>query len=471
MALRLRIPALRVSVARLTINGVPAKWTNVQDAIGHPAVEITAAPAASHRIVIEWKGELPSVLRMPRIVANGRPFTADAGDATITTIENPQNFLKEINVNGGKLKAMASGTAGHRTAFAKLTQGDLAWWGTLETELRPPFEIIPSASQDNQHLALRIRNNTDADQSGTCRIHIQGNMLEPVVPLKAGAESAEIKVPADELSPGSHRVIVELAGGTRIEGLVTNWKLDPSRAPAKWETLDLTSRFNDSVTAIFRNEYRTPRSPYCSLAIPKHGIGGWCVFDPKVVIDDSGLRNAAANNNGILNTSIGVPFQTPGPGKDHNIIFVSQWDNHPHEAEFPLTGKASRICLLMAGSTNPMQSRIDNGRIIVTYRDGKCETLALHNPTTWWPIDQDYFIDGFAFARPEPAPPRLDLKTGTLRLMDASQFKSRSQNIPGGTATILDLPLNPDKELRSITLHSIANDAIIGLMAASLARP
>ena len=49
----------------------------------------------------------------------------------------------------------------------------------------------------------------------------------------------------------------------------------------------------------------------------------------------------------------------------------------------------------MAGSTNPMQSRFDNGEVIVRYADGTSARLALHNPTNWWPIDQDYFIDDY----------------------------------------------------------------------------
>ena len=59
----------------------------------------------------------------------------------------------------------------------------------------------------------------------------------------------------------------------------------------------------------------------------------------------------------------------------------------------------THVYLLMAGSTNQMQSRLDNGEVIVTYRDGTTARLALHNPTNWWPIDQDYFIDDYAVPR------------------------------------------------------------------------
>ena len=60
--------------------------------------------------------------------------------------------------------------------------------------------------------------------------------------------------------------------------------------------------------------------------------------------------------------------------------------------------------------------RIDNGEVIVTYVDGSTERLALENPTTWWPIEQDYFVDDYQFRLNAPLPTRVDLKTGARGL-------------------------------------------------------
>ncbi len=124
----------------------------------------------------------------------------------------------------------------------------------------------------------------------------------------------------------------------------------------------------------------------------------------------------------------------------------------------------------MAGSTNPMQSHIDNGEVIVTYRDGTTARLALENPTTWWPIEQDYFIDDFQFRRPGPLPPRVDLKTGSVRLLEEKTFKGHGGKIPGGAATVLGIKLDPQRELQSLTVRALANEIVIGLMAATLDR-
>jgi hypothetical protein len=166
-----------------------------------------------------------------------------------------------------------------------------------------------------------------------------------------------------------------------------------------------------------------------------------------------------------------VPLRTPPDAQVRNIAFVSHWDNYPREITLPLSGKATRIYFLMAGSANAMQSRFDNGELVVSYADGTRSRLALHNPTTWWPIDQDYFIDDFAFRRPEPLPPRVDLKTGRVRILDSAGFKGRGGAIPGGAALVLDLPLDPAKELKALELRALANEVVIGLMSVTIARP
>ena len=118
-----------------------------------------------------------------------------------------------------------------------------------------------------------------------------------------------------------------------------------------------------------------------------------------------------------------------------------------------------------------MQSRLDNGEVVVTYTDGTEARLALNNPDNWWPIDQDYFLDDYQFRRPGPIPPRVDLKTGRVRLLDPLAFKGQGRSVPGGAATVLDLPLDPAKTLQSLTVRALANQVVVGLMAVTLKRP
>lgn len=294
--------------------------------------------------------------------------------------------------------------------------------------------------------------------------------------------------------PGSSRITITAPAADVYEVLVT-WKGDkprdpvlppapevvsPTPAPAtNWnapvgpdiDCIDLAPTFNDKITSIFATDYLSPRSPFCSLAIPKQGYGSWCHPADTFEIDDSGLRKVAARNQGRLSLPNGIPLQTPSAAGVDNVAFVSRWDNHPDDLTLPLSGSASHAYLLMAGSTNSMQSRIDNGEVIFTYTDGSTSRLALHNPTTWWPIDQDYVIDDFAFRYDGAIPPRIDLKTGKVRMPAREDLRNGSnQMIPGGAATVLDLPLDPTKPLESLTVRALSNEVVIGLMSVTLAR-
>jgi hypothetical protein len=179
-----------------------------------------------------------------------------------------------------------------------------------------------------------------------------------------------------------------------IPSTAPDWRT-PRPATARLETVDLAPYFNDRVTNVFRHEYRSPRSPFVSLAIPKQGIGGWAGgVDATAEIDDTGLRAVAGRLGGQLVLPNGVPFATPGPGAGRNVVFTSQWDNFPREAIVPLGGQARHVYLLMAGSTNWMQSRLDNGEVIVAYADGTTERLALHNPWRTLDVPHDWSIEG-----------------------------------------------------------------------------
>ena len=237
------------------------------------------------------------------------------------------------------------------------------------------------------------------------------------------------------------------------------------------ETIDLTASFNDRVTEIFRaGKYLSPRSPFVSLAMPSQGVGYWAGHvNATADIDDTGLR-AAAGSRGVFILGNGLRFATAGPGSEKNIAFASWWDNYPREVTTSLAGKARRVHLLMAGSTNAMQSRLDNGEVVVTYKDGSTSRLALRNPETWWPIEQDYFIDDYQFRVASRWPMRVDLKTGEARTLDPTGFKGQGKMVPGGAATVLELSLDPGKDLSSLTVRALANDVVIGLMAATLDR-
>ncbi len=236
--------------------------------------------------------------------------------------------------------------------------------------------------------------------------------------------------------------------------------------PQKTFPLTITQYFNAEVDDIFKNEYRSPRPQTTTLQIPTQGIGEWCHPQLTAEINDSVFRTLI--NDGIFEVA-GIPFRTPAVGK--NIIYTSLWDNYPDSVVIPLKGRAEYAYLLMAGSTNHMQSRIDNGLVVATYTDGTTDSLMLRNPDNWCPIEQDYYIDGKAFQTLEPRPYRVCLSNGVVSrdLGKALNIEGvYGREIPGGAAQMLCMPLNSRKNLATLTLRTLSNDVVIGLMAVTL---
>ena len=256
-----------------------------------------------------------------------------------------------------------------------------------------------------------------------------------------------------------------------IQGL-PHPKHEVSNDKKVFERINLTSYFNDQVSNIFKNRYLLPRPKGPTLQLPTQGIGNWAYPLVMPNISDSGLRQKAGEKDEFV-TQRGIPFSTPSQYGAKNILFTSQWDNYPDSAIVYLSGKGSHAYLLMAGSTNPMQSRMVNGEVVIQYKDGSEEKLELKNPENWWPIEQDYYEDGFAFSTDAPKPVRVYFKTGE----DTRTFKNytslrgfSNRAVDGGAGTVLDMPLNPAKELKSLTLKAVANDVVIGLMSLTLVR-
>ena len=205
--------------------------------------------------------------------------------------------------------------------------------------------------------------------------------------------------------------------GTKAQHQVIEYDLNYQPQP-------LTPYFNSNVTDIFKNQYLSPRPHTTTLQLPVQGIGEWCHPQKMVQINDSVFRS-----------------------------------------------KIVKGVFEMAGTTNHMQSQMDNGLVVVTYTDGTTDSLALRNPDNWCPIDQDYYLDSHAFRAPQPRPYRVCFGTGDVSRHLGSVVKlggEYGREIPGGAGQMLSMPLHPDKQLQSLTLRTLSPDVVIGLMAVTL---
>jgi hypothetical protein len=415
MNLQLKVRA-RAAVVSVTVNGRPASWTNDEAAIGVPCLTIIAAPAASYRIEIVWSAmPLAQPTGLSPTYAEGGMLTLNTRAAKILSVYDPQRVLTGHSFNGNVLRGVVGKSPGNKTLFLQLREGRFNWWYPLELKIISP-----------------------------------------------------------------------------VKETFTDWTVAKSPGE-RYDTIGLSPFFNDAVTHIFKNQYLSPRPVSPTLQLPTQGIGNWCYPLITAKIDDAGLRKVAGEKKEIFLPN-GVPLATPGavtPGtmpvaatattmrgatsaeEGRNIVFTSRWDNYPDSVVIPLSGRAKHAYFLMAGSTNPMQSRITNGVIDIRYKDGTTDELELNNPSTWWPIEQDYYVDGYAFTTGAPRPFRVYLKTGSIsnRRGVWTPIKGFTDTgIDGGAATVLDLSLHPGKELDRLVLRTVAREVVIGLMSLTLLR-
>ena len=465
--LKLRVAVRSEQVVKVTVNGKPAMWRSMDDRVGDPHVEVTAPAAAKWDVVVSCDGDaLRTLPVVPGIAAIGQPIEIGTAARELLDVKDPQGLLKDTQIVGRKARAtVVEVPVGARTVFLHVRQGDLTWWQPVPIDVRPIYEVQEAAFDAvKPKVSFRIANNSRSDLDAKATVELNGVTKTVRIQSESLATSGRITIDAPIVMAGVNRLIVTLPGQSPIVADVSNW-LRPADV-ATWDAVDLTPYFNDRVTQVFKNRYVSPRSPYCSLAMPVQGFGGWATNKVIPPIDDAGLRAAG----GAIHLPGGLPLSTPAAADAKNIIFTSQWDNYPREATVPLAGKASQAYLMMAGTTNAMQSRMDNGEVVVTYDDGGTERLSLRNPDSLWPIEQDYFVDDYGFHLDGPIPPRIDLKTGRVRMPGDKPPLTVKQGF-GGAATVLSLPLDPKRALTSITVRVLANEVVIGLMSVTLQRP
>ncbi|GGF26550.1 hypothetical protein GCM10011383_42580 [Hymenobacter cavernae] len=469
LKLQLQVKARTTSIKSVTVNGSKAAWKNVDSAVGQPIIEIDSAPAAQYVVTIEWQGDAPDVPNLGSKYAVGDALSMRLSHASITKVFDPQQVLQAATTQANELKARVTGEVGSRTAFAQLHQGDLTWWAPLPVEVRQRVAIVEEPESNG--LQFRVQNHMNAPVQARVTVGAGKKAFVDNISVPAHATSAVVAVPTAQLMPGSNPVAVEWGNKQRVTKNLLSWTV-PAVANTRYETVDLAPFYNDKVTSIFQNKYLSPRPKGPTLQLPTQGIGNWCYPTTQAIINDAGLRKLAGAQNQIQ-LPWGAPLRTPGAADTKNVLFVSQWNNYQPEHTVPLKGKASHAYMLMAGSTNPMQTRLTNGEVIVTYADGSQENLALRNPENWWPIEQDYAQDGFAFTTDAPKPWRVHLQTGLIT-RDFSQYTAikgySTRAIEGGAATVLDLPLDSKKKLKSLTIRALANDVVIGLMSMTLVR-
>jgi len=221
-------------------------------------------------------------------------------------------------------------------------------------------------------------------------------------------------------------------------------------AGAHWQFVDMAGQFNGDVRGIFKQKYLSPRPMTCSMRLGDDGWSAWTFHWWGIQVSEVKLDN------------IGSPLLTPQGAQfakisaEKNIAFTSLWDNWPKSVTVPVNAGGDTVWLLVCGSTTPMQGKIANAVLRFHYADGKEETLELTPPENFWSLcgfgrmDYNYQRDGFSL--PKTPPPQAQLGENCR-------------------AMVYGWKLRPGAKLTSVTLETLSQDVVIGLMGVSVMNP
>lgn len=466
MNVKLQLKAYRSGIKSISVNGKKSSWALVDNSVGIPQIMIDCGNEAENSITIEWEGKAISRYE-EYALSTSDELKLNATEGDFLEILDPQKILYNIKLSSNKIQASFRNSTGSKTVFVKTKAGELIWYKPYHITLNPGVYLSYNKNQSADEISFDIVSSTN----------IPGAELMVNPGFQNGIKNTNLvhgknafSFGQESLIPGSNQIIVKSNNTILLDTTVINWNIKPSKIKGT-KAVDLSGFYNDQITRVFENKYLSPRPAVTTLQLPTQGIGNWCYPLIKPVLEDDGLKNKLAENKGQINFDEKLSFRIPFQPHDKNVVFTSQWDNFPTKINIPLTGSASHVYLLMGGTTNPMQSRIVNGTVSIEYTDGTKRVMELKNPENWWPIEQDYYIDNYAFAIESPRPPRLYLKSGKFKLNNNSFSTIQgfsSYGVQGGAVTLLDMPLDSNKKLKNISIETKANDVVIGLMGITL---
>lgn len=338
----------------------------------------------------------------------------------------------------------------------------------------PRLLLGPLPAQETFDIALHWHG--DTPRKAPAAIHLAAG--QPIV-WPAGIDSSHLDDPLGCLTrrvPGKYTIFAQQQyGACRYRLPIELAFAEPKNAPTvaaatRYEPIALETCFNGHAREIFTRDYSRPRSGLTSLNLPNGLLGGWANFDVHAEIDDAGLRNAG----GMLRLDKDVRFRTP-QGEAKNCCYLSQWAIDSPRLKLPLDGTARSLHLLLACTTFPQATWSRHATVTVHYTDGHSEATGLRSPRNWWPVEQDYMLDDYLFRLgDDPArslPMRVDLRTGKPRTLTVENLRGKPQRgVPGGSAFVLDIPLDPERTLASLDLHCELYGVVLGLLGATLGR-
>ena len=353
-------------------------------------------------------------------VKQGERLNAKLPGLWITDWNDPQGILGEARLEKGSLQGVVSGGPGHGLVLVLAGDPPCRTWIPIKLRVEPGARTAESASRDGQS-EREVKQSLERADSAA----------------RAPAASAKVWSPP----PAGNRDL------------------------ARWTLVDLSNTFNDSVTNVLQRVTQEAKPP----ALPASQVGFRYWKDHLLThhgtrnqpISDDAWRKKVGDD-GIAWTTDGIPFKTAKDGA--NIGVVTLAGGFPTQLEFAVNARGKKLYLMISGMTFPVQSHVVNLRVTLHHANGKIEAVDLVNPfgigdcwSTWCGRYHDTAANGFENIGGRSGP------AGSAVAGDLTKPIALDTE-----AHLIALDLNPEVELRRVSLEAIANDCIFGIMGATV---
>jgi len=373
--------------------------------------------------------------------------------------------IKEVEVNGEKVNWETLPGAGQSIIKINIPEMKKAEVSIITGKILPFYAPVIIEGNIGEEIRLRADNAQILEFEDPQEVLINEKMgngsLTASLSSNKGFHTVVTRVMAGELPQlRVFRIKVNDPDGDARQEKRFVEKIPPD---ASWENVDIKPLLNADVRTIYKQQYLSPRPNTVSCRLGTDGYSPWTFWhwkSPLPVIKTDKVEGMLDENNRLI-TPQGVPFIWNSGAK--NIAFTSMWDNYPEKIEFPLNKKGDAIYFLVCGSTNVMQCQIANAVLGLNYADGVTDSLELVPPVNYWNLS----IISSTASSPEQDN-RADYTSEADRFCLPEKLPERVQLGENCRAMLLNLKLRKDVEVKSVTLETLSQEVVVGLMGITI---
>ncbi len=438
-------------ISSVKVDGIACDYT-VKVGIDFCYVQVNLPDRTSATVEVVYESAPLVLSEYPEVVGNKSSFKVSV-NGIIKEIYDPQKVLadtSEMTLGGNEIVLKMDSAIGRKTIFLLVTLNDSEVWVPINVTVCENIRV-ENAQLVNDVLVLDLVNSDSIAHCVSGQVQFAGGYADIYVEIQAyTTEQISFALNAEQvtnLTQGSNLVRIYTDDGEVFETTFDVLTVSTDHGVMDGlKYVDLTQVANQNLADLHNTTYSPrPTTEMISWSVLPNGRSYW----------------EAHQNNGVSpvpELSLLEQYKTNGYYKvgdvmfkavngENDSVFTSLYDQLPDGVTIDINDKASKFYFLLVASTNQMQCNIENARITVTMSNGYKKTLSLVNPDNLgdWMWNNSPNTEYLPYE-----------KDGEVLMLGANTH-----------AIMLELDLGSEKDIQSVTLETLSNEVLCGLLGIS----